>query len=69
MADITAKERIVKGAAMDYFYIFSGIIAGIYAYTYAKTLREDKNVAGAVLVMLMVLASIGLPVYRILTRP
>lgn len=54
---------------MDYFYIFSGIIAGIYAYTYAQTLREDKNVAGAVLVMLMVLVSIGLPVYRILTRP
>lgn len=54
---------------MDYFYIFSGIVAGIYAYTYAKTLWEDKNTAGAALVVFMVLVSIGLPVYRILTRP
>lgn len=52
---------------MDYFYIVVDILAGFYAYSYAKWLRRQGNAWGAFGVILLLVISIAMPIYRIVT--
>ena len=52
---------------MDYFYIVVDVVAGIYAYTYARWLRREGNALGAFGVILLLVLSIAVPIYRIVT--
>lgn len=54
---------------MEYFYLIAALVAGVHAYTYGQWLKTQGNRAGAVAVFLLVVLSVALPVYRIITAP
>ncbi|SMD07847.1 hypothetical protein [Sporomusa malonica] len=54
---------------MAYVMIGIALVAGIHAYSYAKALKCSGNTVGAFVVLLFVAASIGLPIYRMITAP
>jgi hypothetical protein len=58
-----------RGGNMDYLFLLVGLIAGINAYTYAVTVREDRNMAGTAFIYCIIALSIGLPIYRIVANP
>lgn len=53
---------------MDYFYIVVEVVAGFYAYTYAKWLRQHGNALGALAVICLVVISLAVPIYRIVSQ-
>ncbi len=53
---------------MDISYLLATIVAGFHALTYARWLRMNGNKTGAFGVLLIVLLSLILPVYRLITQ-
>ena len=54
---------------LDYLYILIILPAAVYAASYAKTLRQDRNSVGAAFAWFIVALSLGLPVYRMVSSP
>ena len=54
---------------MTYIMIGIALVTGIHAYSYAKVLKQAGNTIGALVVILFVVASIVLPVYRKIMAP
>lgn len=52
----------------EYIYIFAALLAGFHALTYARWLRLNGNKTGAYGVLVIILISLVLPVYRLLAQ-
>lgn len=52
---------------MNYIFLVVAVLAGIYAYTFARWLRQKGNTLGAVGVCLLIAISLALPVYRMMS--
>jgi hypothetical protein len=52
----------------EYLYLFAVVLAGFHALTYARWLRKSDNKAGAFGVLIIILLSLALPVFRIISR-
>jgi len=51
---------------MNYFYVVAAVLAGIHGYTFARWLWQQGNIVGAVGVSILIVASLALPIYRII---
>ncbi len=52
----------------EYIYVIGALLAGFHALTYARWLRLNGNKTGAYGVLILILISLILPVYRLLTQ-
>ncbi len=52
----------------DIIYLLAALLAGFHALTYARWLRLKGNKTGAFGVLFIILLSLILPVYRLLTQ-
>jgi hypothetical protein len=52
----------------EYLYVIAALLAGFHALTYARWLRKNGNKTGAFGVLAIVLLSLALPVYRLLSQ-
>lgn len=52
----------------EYIYIIAALLAGFHALTYARWLRMNGNKTGAFGVLVIILISLILPVYRLLLQ-
>ena len=53
---------------MSYFFLIVAVLASIYAYTFARWLRQKGNTLGAVGVYLLIAISLALPGYRMMNK-
>lgn len=51
---------------MDYIFLGLGAIIGFHALTYAYWLKNNDNLGGAVGIFVLVMASLALPLLRLL---
>jgi hypothetical protein len=49
----------------EYIYLFITLLAAFHALTYARWLRMNGNKTGAYGVLVIILISLALPVYRL----
>ncbi len=54
---------------MNYLVVVVALVAGFHAYTYAKWLKENGNKTGAAGVIMLILLSLALPVFRLIQTP
>jgi len=54
---------------MNYVYVIAAVLASGYAFTYALWEKQQGNMVGAIFIFCLVMACLGLPVYRIMTSP
>ena len=52
----------------DYIYLIAALLAGFHALTYARWLRKSGNKTGAYGVLAIILLSLVLPIYRLVTQ-
>ncbi|MDR7865373.1 MAG: hypothetical protein RIN56_01075 [Sporomusaceae bacterium] len=52
----------------EYIYITAALLAALHALTYARWLRMNGNKTGAFGVLVIILISLILPVYRLLLQ-
>jgi len=53
----------------EYIFLLAGLAAGFHAFTFARWLRQNGNQPGAAAVLLLVLLSLAVPIYRIIMAP
>ncbi len=53
---------------MGYLFLLVAGVVSIHAYTFARWLWKNGNVSGAVGVYMLVIISLALPLYRIISR-
>jgi len=51
---------------MDYIYLGIGAVIGFHALTYARWLKNNGNIAGAIGIFILTITSLALPVLRII---
>lgn len=54
---------------MEYIFLLATISAAIHAYSFAQWLGNNGNKSGAIFVGFLILFSLGVPVYRMMTAP
>lgn len=54
---------------MEYVFLLAAGAGGIHAYSFARWLLQNENKPGAILVLVLIMLSLGIPVYRIITSP
>ena len=52
----------------EYIYTIAALLAGFHALTYARWLRMNGNKTGAFGILVIILISLILPVYRLLLQ-
>lgn len=52
----------------EYLYLLAALLAGFHALTYARWLRKSGNKTGAFGVLAIILLSLALPVYRLISQ-
>ncbi len=52
---------------MNYAYLIIGILAAVHAFSYGYWLMKNSNFFGGLVVFVIVMASLALPVYRLMT--
>ena len=52
---------------MNYFFLLFAGLAGIHAYTFARWLWKNGNSLGAVGIYVLIMISLILPAYRIIS--
>lgn len=54
---------------MDYLVLAAALVAGFHACTYAGWLKKTGNKPGAVGVVVLIVVSLALPVFRLIRSP
>jgi hypothetical protein len=54
---------------MEYIFLLAAVAGGVHAYSFARWLLQNENKPGAILVLLLIMLSLGVPIYRISTSP
>jgi hypothetical protein len=54
---------------MEYIFLLAAIAAAIHAYSFARWLGNNGNPSGTIIVLFLIMLSLGVPVYRMLTAP
>lgn len=54
---------------MEYILLLAAIAAAIHAFSFARWLGHNGNKAGTILVLFLIMLSLGVPVYRMVTAP
>ena len=62
-------DEYYEEALMDYLYILLSIPAAVYAWSFRKALKKQGNNYGAGFVTVLIVASIALPLYRLVSKP
>ncbi len=52
----------------EYVYLLAALLAGFHALTYARWLRRNGNKTGAFGVLVIILLSLALPIYRLISQ-
>ena len=52
----------------EYIYLIAALLAGFHALTYARWLRKNGNRTGAYGVLVIIILSLALPAYRLITQ-
>lgn len=52
---------------MNYLFLVAAILAGIHGYTFARCLWQQGHTSGALGVSVLIVASLALPIYRIIS--
>jgi len=56
-----------KGKRMDYIFLAAAIVSGFHGLTFSQWLWKNGNTLGAVGVFVLILISLALPIYNIMT--
>ncbi|TWH51858.1 hypothetical protein [Sporomusa sp. KB1] len=51
---------------MDNVFMLAAVAAAIHAYSYARWLWQEGNKPGGILVALLIMLSLGVPIYRLM---
>jgi multidrug transporter EmrE-like cation transporter len=51
---------------MNYMFLAAAILSGIHGYTFCQWLWKNGNSLGAIGVLVLILISVALPIYRII---
>lgn len=54
---------------MEYIFSLASMVAAIHAYSFAQWLGHNGNKSGTIFVVFLIMLSLGVPVYRIMTLP
>jgi hypothetical protein len=54
---------------MEYIFLIAAIAAAIHACSFARWLWNNDNKSGTIIVSFLIVISLGVPVYRMMTLP
>jgi len=54
---------------MEYIFLFAAIAAAIHAYSFGRWLGHNGNKSGTLFILFLIMISLGVPVFRIMTAP
>ncbi len=54
---------------MEYIFLLAAVAAAIHAYSFGQWLGRNGNKLGTLVIVFLIIVSLGVPVYRMLTAP
>lgn len=54
---------------MEYIFLLAAIAAAIHAFSFAQWLGYSGNKSGRIIILFLIILSLGVPVYRMMTVP